>query len=70
LPIRRADSVFDLFGLKSVGAIEQKIDFFVRTALPTVEGTFYDGNMLESFGFVNGSIHSAKKCVVLIDNSK
>ena len=46
----------------------EKIDFFVRTALPPVEGIFYDGNMLEPFGFVNGLIRSAKQCIVLIDN--
>ncbi|MBR5644500.1 MAG: virulence RhuM family protein [Salinivirgaceae bacterium] len=46
----------------------EKIDFFVRTALPPVEGIFYDGNMLEPFGFVNGLIRSAKRRIVLIDN--
>lgn len=46
----------------------EKIDFFVRTALPPVEGIFYDGNMLEPFGFVNGLIRSAKQRIVLIDN--
>lgn len=45
-----------------------KIDFFVRTSMPPVEGIFYDGNMLEPFGFVNGLIRSAKKRIVLIDN--
>lgn len=47
---------------------ENKIDFFVKTALPPVEGIFYDGNVLESFGFVNNLIRSAKKRIVLIDN--
>ena len=47
---------------------ENKIDFFVRTSLPPVEGIFYDGNMLEPFGFVNGLIRTAKKRIVLIDN--
>lgn len=46
----------------------EKIDFFVRTALPPVEGIFYDGNMLEPFGFVNGLIRSARQRIVLIDN--
>ena len=46
----------------------EKIDFFVRTALPPVEGILYDGNMLEPFGFVNGLIRSAKQRIVLIDN--
>ncbi len=45
-----------------------KIDFFVRTSLPPVEGIFYDGEMPEPFGFVNGLIRSAKRRIVLIDN--
>ncbi|MBP5306853.1 MAG: virulence RhuM family protein [Paludibacteraceae bacterium] len=58
-----------------LGAIEnklsdhqKKIDFFVRTSLPPVEGIFFDGQMLEPFAFVNNLIRSAKKCIVLIDN--
>ena len=51
-----------------VAETENIIDFFVRTSLPPVEGIFYDGNMLEPFGFVNGLIRSAKRCIVLIDN--
>ena len=51
-----------------VAETENRIDFFVRTSLPPVEGIFYDGNMLEPFGFVNGLIRSAKRCIVLIDN--
>ena len=47
---------------------ENKIDFFVRTSLPPVEGIFYDGEMLEPFGFINGLIRSAKRRIVLIDN--
>ncbi len=45
-----------------------KIDFFVRTSLPSVEGIFYDGQMLEPFAFVNNLIRSARKRIVLIDN--
>ena len=47
---------------------EDKIDFFVRTSQPPVEGIFYDGNMLEPFAFVNKLIRSARKRIVLIDN--
>ena len=47
---------------------QQKIDFFVRTSLPPVEGIFYDGQMLEPFTFVNKLIRSARKRIVLIDN--
>ena len=51
-----------------VSVTENKIDFFVKTALPPVEGIFYDGNVLEPFGFVNSLIRSAKNRIVLIDN--
>ena len=53
---------------KQLADHQQKIDFFVRTALPPVEGIFYDGNMLEPFAFVNKLIRSARKRIVLIDN--
>lgn len=51
-----------------VSLTENKIDFFVKTALPPVEGIFYDGNMLEPFSFVNNLIRSAQKRTILIDN--
>lgn len=51
-----------------VSATENKIDFFVKKALPPVEGIFYDGNMLEPFSFVNNLIRSAQKRIILIDN--
>lgn len=51
-----------------VSLTENKIDFFVKTALPPVEGIFYDGNMLEPFSFVNNLIRSAQKRIILIDN--
>lgn len=53
---------------KQIADHQQKIDFFVRTALPPVEGIFYDGNMLEPFAFVNKLIRSARERIVLIDN--
>ena len=53
---------------KQIADHQQKIDFFVRTALPPVEGIFYDGNMLEPFAFVNKLIRSAQERIVLIDN--
>lgn len=59
----RIDSIKD-----TLADHQQKIDFFVRTSLPPVEGIFYDGNMLEPFAFVNKLIHSARERIVLIDN--
>ncbi|MDR3047450.1 MAG: virulence RhuM family protein [Bacteroidales bacterium] len=47
---------------------EKKIDFFVRTALPPVEGIFYDGQIFDAYKFVSDLIKSAKNSIVLIDN--
>ena len=59
----RIDSIKD-----TLADHQQKIDFFVRTSMPPVEGIFYDGNMLEPFAFVNKLIRSARERIVLIDN--
>ena len=47
---------------------EEKIDFFVRTALPPVEGIFYDGQIFDAYTFVSDLIRSAKRRIVLFDN--
>lgn len=47
---------------------ERKIDFFVKTALPPVEGIFYDGQIFDAYSFVSDLIKSAKKNIILIDN--
>lgn len=47
---------------------EEKIDFFVRTSLPPVQGIFYDGQVFDAYTFASNLIRSAKKSIVLIDN--
>ncbi|MBP5612714.1 MAG: virulence RhuM family protein [Bacteroidales bacterium] len=47
---------------------ENKIDFFVRTALPPVEGIFYDGQIFDAYKFVSDLVRSAKERIVLFDN--
>lgn len=47
---------------------EKKIDFFVRTSLPPVQGVFFEGQIFDAFVFASNLIKSAKKSVVLIDN--
>ena len=47
---------------------EKKIDFFVRTSIPPVEGVFYNGQIFEAYVFVSDLIKSAKKSILLIDN--
>ena len=47
---------------------DKKIDFFVRTSLPPVEGVFYNGQIFEAYVFVSDLIKSAKGSIILIDN--
>ena len=47
---------------------EKKIDFFVRTSLPPVEGVFYDGQIFDAYVFATDLIRSARQSVILIDN--
>ena len=51
-----------------VSKTEEQIGFFVRTALPPVEGVFYDGQIFDAYAFVADLIRSARKRIVLIDN--
>lgn len=47
---------------------EQKIDFFVRTSLPPIEGIFFDGQIFDAYAFVANLIKRARKEIILIDN--
>ena len=47
---------------------EEQIGFFVRTALPPVEGIFYDGQVFDAYAFAADMIRSARQRVILIDN--
>jgi len=47
---------------------QEKISFFVRTALPPVQGVFYDGQIFDAYAFASDLIQSAKKSITLIDN--
>ena len=51
-----------------VSRTEDKIDFFVRTSLPPVEGIFHDGQIFDAYKFATDLICSAKKSILLIDN--
>ena len=44
-----------------VAKAEEKIDFFVRTSLPPVEGVFYNGQIFDAYVFATDLIKSAKK---------
>ena len=47
---------------------EQKIDFFVRSSLPPVEGVFYDGQIFDAYVQIASLIKQAKQSILLIDN--
>jgi hypothetical protein len=53
---------------KTVALHSEKIDFFVRTSLPPVEGIFYDGQIFDAYKFATDLIRSARKSLLLIDN--
>ena len=53
---------------KTVALHSEKIDFFVRTSLPPVEGIFYDGQIFDAYKFATDLIKTAKKSLLLIDN--
>ena len=46
---------------------EEKIDFFIRTALPPVEGIFFEGQIFDAYAFATNLIKSARKRSILID---
>ena len=50
-----------------INAIETKVDFFVRTSLPPVEGIFFDGQIFDAYHFVAELIRKATHLIVLID---
>lgn len=48
--------------------LTSKVDFFVRTSLPPVEGIFFDGQIFDAYTFATNLIKSATRSIVLIDN--
>ena len=53
---------------KQIEYLTDKVDFFVRTSLPPVEGIFHDGQLFDAYTFATNLIRSARKSIVLIDN--
>jgi hypothetical protein len=48
--------------------LQNKVDFFVRSSLPPVEGIFYDGQIFDAYVQIVNLIKQAKHSIVLIDN--
>ena len=51
-----------------ISALEDKVDFFIRSSLPPVEGIFYDGQIFDAYAQIVNLIKQARKSVVLVDN--
>ncbi len=49
-------------------ALEGKVDFFVRTQTPPLQGVFYDGQLWDARAFVDRMVKSARKSLLLVDN--
>ena len=53
---------------RRVAEHDKQINFFVRTALPPVQGVFFDGQIFDAYTFASDLIRSARKRIILIDN--
>ena len=51
-----------------ISEMQGKIDFFVRSSLPPVEGIFYDGQIFDAYVQIVSLIKQAKHSITLIDN--
>ena len=51
-----------------IATLEQKVDFFVQTQTPPVQGVFYDGQLWDARALVLKLVAGAKRSLVLIDN--
>ena len=51
-----------------IATLEQKVDFFVQTQTPPLQGVFYDGQLWDARALVLKLIQSAKRSLILIDN--
>ena len=47
---------------------DKQISFFIHTALPPVQGIFYEGQIFDAYVFVSDLIKSAKQTIILMDN--
>ena len=64
---QRVDAKFLSYDMQ-LTRLNEKVDFFVRTSLPPVEGIFFDGQIFDAYAFGTNLIKSAKNSLILIDN--
>lgn len=53
---------------RRLNELSDKVDFFVRTSIPPVEGVFFNGQIFDAYRFVCDIVKTAKTMIVLIDN--
>ena len=59
----------EIHGIKKTLADHQeKIDFFVRTNQPPVEGVLFEGQIFDAYKLVEALVKSAKREIIVIDN--
>ena len=51
-----------------IATLEQKVDFFVQTQIPPVQGVFFDGQLWDARALVLKLVAGAKRSMILIDN--
>ena len=64
---QRVDAKFLSYDMQ-LTRLNEKVDFFVRTSLPPVEGIFFDEQIFDAYVFATNLIKSAKNSLILIDN--
>ena len=53
---------------RDIAELREKVDFFVQTQTPPVQGVFYEGQLWDACSLVEKLIARARKRIVLIDN--
>ena len=51
-----------------INDLKDKVDFFVRSSGPPVEGIFYDGQIFDAYAQIVNLIKQAKQSITLVDN--
>lgn len=51
-----------------LGFLSERVEFFVRTSLPPVQGIFFEGQIFDAYHFVSELIRRAQYSIILIDN--
>ena len=59
----KADARFNSHDAR-IAALENKVDFFVRSSLPPVEGIFYDGQIFDAYAHIISLIKQAKHTLI------